>query len=614
MLGAVAPAGPTAVDTSVEDRLKAEQAEAAAKAAQADQEAAAREEARKARLEEHRLQKEKASLATVKQEIKEAEQGDNPPPAPVVQAAKEEIDDQAEMIRRREEVLAKEKAERDARLKKLEEQEEEARRSNTVKQAASSSLPAPSRKSGKSAAPPPPPPSRSRAAPAAPAAAAAAAPAPPATLAPPAPETPISPAQPSPTPSGSSSTNPFHRMQQGAGGAAASPSPAAPAAPAASTPGGSTNPFFRQQQAADSNLPPASRATPPVSVQPTGTAPSSASRSMFTAPKHDDDDWEESDKENDDDEADGPGSSTRATRQNLAQALFSNLIPSGGRSTPTAAPAAPPPPPAAPGAPPAPAAPKAPTAPVIKPAAGPVDRGALLGQIQGGLRLKKAQTNDRSKALVTGNVIGDASPPVQKFVPPPSPPAAPEAPVMSSAVAERSVDSGADETAPPPPPPPPAPPAPTMPGGFEDNFTGGNPNRQSVDWTNSLANDEAHTKAAAFVPDQPSVREEAEEDSGDEHEGPEDLDAPKAANGHASSGHDEVEGFDLARTVRVRTLYGYAGQRDEDLTFEENDILSAHPPKDASSDWWYGSLNGGAKKGFFPRSYVEPIDKREYIP
>lgn len=617
-LGAVAPAGPTPVDTSVEERLKAEQAEAAAKSAQADQEAAAREEARKARLEEHRLQTEKASLTTVKQEIKEAEKADNPPPAPIVQAAKEEIDDQEDMIRRREEVLAKEKADREARLKRLEEQEEEARRQeeafkerqsmfNSGAKSSSSALPPPSGKSGKSAAPPPPPPSRSRAAPTS-----APAPASPATLAPPAPEAPPAPAQPSP--SGGSSTNPFHRMQQGAGGAAVSPSSAAPAAPAASTPGGGTNPFFRSQQGqqstTDSNLPPATRATPPVSAQPTGATPTSTSRTIHTAPKHDDDDWEESDKEEDDDDADGPGSSTRATRQNLAQALFSNLIPSSGRSTPpTSAPAAPPAPPA----PAAPAAPKAPVAPVVKPASGPVDRGALLGQIQGGLKLKKAQTVDRSKPLVTGSVIGDASAPVQTYVPPPSPPAVPK---PSSAVAERSADDGADGSAPPPPPPPQAPPAPAMPGSFDagagaGDFAAGNPNRQSVDWTNSLANDQANTKAA-FAPDEPAVREEAEEDSPDEDEGPEDLDSVrKPANGHAASSQDEVEGFDLSRTLRVRTLYGYSGQRDEDLTFEENDILSAHPPKDASSDWWYGSVASGSKKGFFPRSYVEPIDNRK---
>lgn len=622
MLGAVAPSSPS-VDNTVEERLKAEQAEAAAKSAQADQETAAREEARKARLEEQRLQTEKSGLATVKQEIKEAEKGSNPPPAPVVQAAKEEINDQEDMIRRREEVLSKEKAEREARLRKLEEQEEESRKqeeafkerqsmfNNQTK--SSSALPAPSRKSGKPAGgPPPPPPSRSRAAP--PPAAAAQVPA-----APPAPPAVQSP--PQSTPTGGSSTNPFHRMQQGAPTSPAAPPASALSGATASTPGG-TNPFYRPQPAqADSSLPPPSRSTPPVSAQPTGQkTPSSASRSLHVAPKHDDDDWGESDKEEDDEEADGPGSSTRATRQNLAQALFSNLIPSSGRSTPPASPAPPaaPPAPAAPAAPPAPAAPSAPAAPPapsvpkIQPAAGPVDRGALLGAIQGGAKLKKAQTHDRSKALVVGNVIGDPSPPVQTYVPPPSPPAAPQAPVPTSAVAERSVEDTSADSAPPPPPPPPAPPAPSMPGAFDGtdaNFSQGNPNRQSVDWANSLANDHANTNAA-FVPEEPSVREVDEGDSSDDEVGPED---PEPTHGAAPNGHakpDSVSSdFDLSKTVRVRTLYAYAGQRDEDLTFEENDILDAHAPKDASSDWWYGSLKAGSKKGYFPRSYVEPIEK-----
>ncbi|KAI3488290.1 hypothetical protein L1887_47829 [Cichorium endivia] len=237
-----------------------------------------------------------------------------------------------------------------------------------------------------------------------------------------------------------------------------------------------------------------------------------------------DDDWEESDKDDDDDDADGPGSSTRATRQNLAQALFSNLIPSSGRSTPPAsAPAAPPAPPAAPAAPSAPpapaapavpAAPAAPKAPVIKPAEGPVDRGCSARPDPGRTCRHRAHLR---------------------------------LPQVSSAVAERSIDEAAD--APPPPPPaPPAPPAPPMPDNFDSDFgaselAAANPNRQSVDWANSLANDQANTKAAAFVPDEPSVREEAEEDSGDEDEGPEDLDARKPANGPCSFGRRRGRGL-----------------------------------------------------------------------
>lgn len=155
-----------------------------------------------------------------------------------------------------------------------------------------------------------------------------------------------------------------------------------------------------------------------------------------------------------------------------------------------------------------------------------------------------------------------------------------------------------------------------MPGAFDGagaspSLSQGNPNRQSVDWANSLANDHANTNAN-FVPDEPSVREVDEGDSSDDDAGPETLEPSHGAapNGHAIA--DDAAGeFDLSRTVRVRTLYAYAGQRDEDLTFEENDILDAHAPTDASSDWWYGSLNAGSKKGYFPRSYVEPIEKRK---
>lgn len=90
----------------------------------------------------------------------------------------------------------------------------------------------------------------------------------------------------------------------------------------------------------------------------------------------------------------------------------------------------PPPPPAAPVAPVAPAAFSAP----LPPAAGGDMRGALLGQIQSGLKLRKANTNDRSASSVSGHVIGDTIAPVQ--------PAAPAAEFAAPAPISGALSSG----------------------------------------------------------------------------------------------------------------------------------------------------------------------------
>lgn len=58
----------------------------------------------------------------------------------------------------------------------------------------------------------------------------------------------------------------------------------------------------------------------------------------------------------------------------------------------------------------------------------------------------------------------------------------------------------------------------------------------------------------------------------------------------------------------VRTLYAYEGQRAEDMSFGEHMIINAHPSK-SGGDWWYGTTVKTAQKGFFPRSYVEVVEK-----
>lgn len=580
-------------DSTVEQRLAADRVEAEAKAAQADAEASAREEARKARLEEQRIQRERAAVSTIKSELKEQEKSEKPPPAFVLQVAKEEIDEQEEMLKRREEVLKREKEERLARMKRLEEEEEEAKRQEVAlkqrqemfqSKASSAALPAPVRK-GKGG-PPPAPPSRAKVAPPV----SQQAPVPPTIVAPPAVSpvaTPTSPPTLSPavaaTPSGGSSTNPFHKKQPNGAPAL---SPAATANAPVTSPGG-TNPFFRSQQdVSSSNLPAPQRSAAASATLPTPAANVPSSRSAAPKVAADDDDWGDdrgNHDDDDDDDNDGPGSTTRATRQNLAQALFSGLVPTPPPSAPAMSPRTPQTP-APPAAPPAPAAPSAPLPSVATPAPGPADRGALLGQIAGGARLRKAQTNDRSAASVSGAVIGDPSPPVQKYIPPSSPP-------VADSIASQSTEKE------------------------EASSSMGNPHRQSVDWAGQLASDQMNGGAKASVlPEEPSVREEAEEDSGDDVEGPEETGRSMitAVNGSAApSNTDELDEFDLSKTIRVRTLYTYEAQREEDLNFVENSVILAHPAKEANSDWWYGTLiTGGNKtKGTFPRAYVASVEQ-----
>jgi actin cytoskeleton-regulatory complex protein PAN1 len=194
--------------------------------------------------------------------------------------------------------------------------------------------------------------------------------------------------------------------------------PAVSPSPPTST--GGTNPFFRPQ-------PPVTTPTPPP-VKATYT----------TAPTESDDEWDDLKEKEEEDSSDDEYNKSRGTRDMLAQKIFGGMMPSRGQSpaTPTSpppAPAAPPPPPApqAPVATPSPAPPAAPLAPpppafsaTSAPAAS-AGRGALFSQITSGVpKLRKAVTNDRSTAAVSGNVLGDSAPPPHMTTqphPPPSP-------------------------------------------------------------------------------------------------------------------------------------------------------------------------------------------------
>ena len=466
-LGVAAPsaAGSNGVDTSVQDRLEADKLEAARKAAEADEQLKAKELERQAKLDRERAkgvaveqalqdtQRESDAVQQVRDEVKRDAralpgQGNDAEPRRAVAAAEDQLDAEEKALRDREAQLERERDERRRRIEELEREAKEAednfaRSKAAFQQASSKPKTAPPPPASRKPAPPPsrkaapaPAPARSQqddddfGAPPPRSTAAAPSPPPPAPpippVAPPAPSAPastLSPPSSIASPQAKSpSTNPFFRLQGAGAGAAPAASPAQPGKP---------NPFFTAGGA-----PPAAPPAPPAPVAP----PAPKAR----APPADDDDWDApAGLEKDIDESDSddePIGGARAQRAALAQNLFSGLGMGGGRSSPaqnttpparsavaTPAPGAPPPPPPPPAAPSAPAAPPAPKAPAVAlgGAAGPADRGALLGAIQGGLRLRKAQTVDKSGPVGAGAVIGDASPPVQTYVPPPREPTPP---------------------------------------------------------------------------------------------------------------------------------------------------------------------------------------------
>lgn len=135
----------------------------------------------------------------------------------------------------------------------------------------------------------------------------------------------------------------------------------------------------------------------PVSAFPSQryTPSASSSRSIHLPPSNEDD-WDEEEEEEE-----NPMSS-RATRQQLAQQLFSGIVPTSEPAPPTQE------------APPAshcPALEPAPSTSRTSLGGGMGDRNALLSQIRGGQMLRKTVTHDRSGAQSAGAVVGSSSPP-----------------------------------------------------------------------------------------------------------------------------------------------------------------------------------------------------------
>ena len=404
----------------------------------------------------------------------------------------EEAQKQREEAARRqrglEEEARKAKQERLERLKRMEEEEaEEAKREEEAKEVRRARTPAP-----------------------APVAS------PPVQFAPPVPSPPVPPTSAT-SPMDRGKNNPFNRLISGV---------SAPTPPPTSV---GNNPFFRSQPVSppfdtDNNdtialptppipTPPPPPPPPPPPAQisppaPTGSivppappaskspAPPIVKTSYHTAPGDSEDEWGQ-EKDEGDDTSEDELDSSRDTRDKLARQLFGSILPPASvpprpqSAATSATPKAPTPPPlSAPTPPPPPALPvPAPPVPVAPTPAG--DRGALLGAIQSGTRLRKAVTNDRSASAFSGRVLGDAAPH-------PNVSAAPDPPAQTSHP--------------------------------ENN---GHQSRQSVDWYMGLAADQG--ARASQEPSLPSMGEEDDEQG------------PKKMNGHV----DPVPAIQVAHAEEV---------------------------------------------------------------
>jgi len=467
------------VDKSVEERLAQEKKEAEERSKTADEEQKAREAARQARLNGGNPIKDETPKSPEPKSILKGNKAAPPPPVsrgkqppkppaprstpsvpsapPVLAAAaapaQAEEDDEDAEFRRREEAIKKAKEDRRRRLADLEREEEEERKRED--EAASSARKPRSQVSETAAT----------------------------QAAPPAP-----PAPPAPVVSGSGGYNPFRKP-----GAASTPS----AAPA-STSGGGFNPFFKPQAAKSPSpaatpvtSPPPAPAPPPAPPAPIAPPAPPAPAPPAPAPAAADDGWEsihEKEADSDDDSSDDDDyAKSRDNRRNLASALFGGLTGGGSNSPTTSRPGS--------------AAPKAPVA--LKnigggdPGAG---MGALLSAIQGGARLKKAQTVVKG-ATVSGKVIGEAAPPAHISDTP------------------REYASVPDESESP-------------------VFQPRSENRQSVDWYSGLAADESHPAQAQMEAlSLETTREEPE---------PVQAEADPKLSGNAEE--DELADFDLTQS------------------------------------------------------------------
>ncbi|KAK9896443.1 hypothetical protein P389DRAFT_211187 [Cystobasidium minutum MCA 4210] len=587
---------PSGYDSSLQARLEQDRREAAKRAEDDDRAASERERLRQIKLEEERQSKLKAAQSTIQDEAEALQKVSNEVTASEVKnhveneeiattAARDELACEENLNREREQALATQQKESQARMEQLKAGFQQKPKTPPQPPASRGHKAPPKPPPSRKQAPPPPAshsastvtsPGETNASTSTPSAVPQAPPPPP--PAPPAPASNVTPSKAaSPAPKTTSSTNPFHRLA-GSSGALAGQSPSPSTAPK-----GANNPFFRPPTGA------ATTANPPPLAEPVPQKPPAARK---------EDDWgdvsqrKQADSDDSDDDDEG-GPSVKQMRAGLAGLLFGGS--SNSPSAPSSRPGS-----ARPELSPTSAAPRsqAPALPPLGAAAGsPPPRAALLGAIQSGARLRKATTNDRSIVQGAGHILDTpgaaANTERSEEETNASKPKGPS-PIMSDS-----------QSVPPP-----------------DSLSSSTPaakgNRQSVDWYGGLAADHYPSPPVQSSSESmlPKVAEDAEEHSSDDDDAdnakasqlqPHDATEVPSTTGDPNADDDTTALFDMTASTKMRSLYAYQGQRNQDASFEANLLVVAHPAKDPDSDWLYGIVPATGSRGWLPKTYVEEL-------